>query len=282
MTEPEDQRLVSNLRAGRPEARALLVRGHYRTVYRFLVHLTRDVHEAEDLTQETFAAAWEKIAKFHGRATLATWLHRIAYTKFIDAQRARRRAAGLLERLTSPNVSSADPLAAVIAHDVAQRLYHALHELDAPDRTVLVLHYLQSLSNREVEKTRAIYVLMATKLELPLLQFEQEYDREVKKQAGNPVFMLLFPDISRVRWAQARADVRRALLSAALAVRLEGPEALKNYPDPVVGGPFEHVAFDGGFELRSKLKMSDKLPAKWQLDEEYNQPLVLTIGVRGK
>jgi len=150
MTEPEDQRLLSNLRAGRPEARAPLIRGHYRTVYRFLVHLTRDVHEAEDLTQETFAAAWEKIAKFHGRATLATWLHRIAYTKFIDAQRARRRAAGMLERLTSPNVLSSDPLDTVIADDEAQRLYRALHGLDTPDRTVLVLHYLQSLSYREM------------------------------------------------------------------------------------------------------------------------------------
>src|SRR5579872_1945940 len=57
VTKPDDQRLVSELRAGRPAAHAELVRSHYRAVYRFLVHLTRDVHRAEDLTQETFAAA---------------------------------------------------------------------------------------------------------------------------------------------------------------------------------------------------------------------------------
>ena len=106
MTEPDDQRLLRNLRTHRPEACAELVRGHYQTVYRFLVHLTHDVHQAEDLTQETFAAAWEKIATFQGRATLATWLHRIAYTKFIDAQRAGRRASGMLERLTSREAES--------------------------------------------------------------------------------------------------------------------------------------------------------------------------------
>jgi RNA polymerase sigma-70 factor (ECF subfamily) len=150
VTVPDDQSLLSNLRAGRPEACAEMVRAHYQRVYRFLVHLTRDVHQAEDLTQETFAAAWEKIATFQGRATLGTWLHRIAYTKFIDAQRAARRAAGLLERLTSPKVSPADPLDTVIADDEARRLYRALHRLDAPERTVLVLHYLQGLSYREM------------------------------------------------------------------------------------------------------------------------------------
>jgi RNA polymerase sigma-70 factor, ECF subfamily len=150
MTEPDDQRLLSNLRAGRPEACAELVRAHYETVYRFLFHLTRDVHRAEDLTQETFAAAWKKIAAFQGRAALATWLHRIAYTKFIDAQRAERRATAMLKRHTCPKVSPSDPLDTLMADDEAQRLYRALQRLDARERTLLVLHYLQGLSYRQM------------------------------------------------------------------------------------------------------------------------------------
>src|SRR5439155_22957689 len=77
VAESDDQRLLSNLRAGRPEACAELVHAHYQRVYRFLVHLTHDVHQAEDLTQETFVAAWEKIATFQGRPPLATWADRI-------------------------------------------------------------------------------------------------------------------------------------------------------------------------------------------------------------
>jgi RNA polymerase sigma-70 factor, ECF subfamily len=150
VTEADDQRLLRSLRAGRPEACAQVVRTHYRAVYRFLVHLTRDVHRAEDLTQETFAAAWERIATFQGRAALATWVHRIAYTKFIDAQRAERRAAGLRERLASPKVPPPDPFDAAVADDEARRLHRGLHELDAPDRALLVLHYLQGLSYREM------------------------------------------------------------------------------------------------------------------------------------
>jgi RNA polymerase sigma-70 factor (ECF subfamily) len=150
VTTPDDPNLVKGLRAGRPEACAELVRTHYQTVYRFLVHLTRDVHQAEDLTQETFAAAWAKTATFQGRSTLATWLHRIAYTRFIDAQRAQRRNAGMLERLASPLAAATDPFAAVDAEEENQRLFQALHRLDPSDRTVLVLHYLQGLSYREM------------------------------------------------------------------------------------------------------------------------------------
>jgi RNA polymerase sigma-70 factor (ECF subfamily) len=146
----DDRRLLNDLRAGRPEACAELVRGHYKAVYRWLVHLTRDVHQAEDLTQETFATAWQKIATFEGRASLTTWLHRIAYTKFIDAQRAERRALGLLDRRTSSTTPLPDPLDAAMAGDESERLYRVLQELEPPERTVLVLHYLQGLSYREM------------------------------------------------------------------------------------------------------------------------------------
>jgi hypothetical protein len=123
---------------------------------------------------------------------------------------------------------------------------------------------------------------MAKKLDLPLDQFEKEWDREVKKQAGNQVFNWVFPALHKVRLAQLRADVRRALLSAAFAVQLDGRDALKNHSDPVVGGPFDYVAFEGGFELRSKWKLDDKLRSKWKLDEQFAKPLALTVGQRGK
>jgi RNA polymerase sigma-70 factor (ECF subfamily) len=149
---PDDPHLVSRLRAGRPEACAEIVHIHYASVYRFLVRLTRDIHQAEDLVQETFATAWQKAADFRGRATLTTWLHRIAYTKFLDARRAGRREVGLRERLAVrlDTPSGLDPCAAVGADDEAERLDRLLHMLDAPLRALLVLHYFQGLSYREM------------------------------------------------------------------------------------------------------------------------------------
>jgi len=141
---------LNSLREGRSEAFAELVRCHYQSIYRFLVHMVRDVHRAEDLTQETFGTAWERIGAFQGRSTLATWLHRIAYTKFIDGQRSNRRIVTLSERLTSSAVARVDPLETAMAIEEAGRLHSALDQLDSADRALLVLHYLQGLSYREM------------------------------------------------------------------------------------------------------------------------------------
>jgi hypothetical protein len=122
---------------------------------------------------------------------------------------------------------------------------------------------------KRAEEIRPSYALLAKKLESPLDEFEKEFEREARKQAGNPVFKVLFPALVKCRRAQARTEVRRAMLSAAIAVQLDGREALKDHPDPVAGGAFDHVAFDGGFELRSRFKGTD------------DKPVVLTVGRRG-
>jgi RNA polymerase sigma-70 factor, ECF subfamily len=150
VTAPDEQRLLEDLRAGKSEACAELIRGHYQAIYRLLVHLTRDAHRAEDLTQETFAAAWHAIGGFQGKASLGTWLHRIAYTKFIDAQRARRRDDQARDRLVRPQAGSDDPFDAAAADDESRRLYQALATLEPPERALLVLHYLQDLSYAEM------------------------------------------------------------------------------------------------------------------------------------
>jgi hypothetical protein len=118
------------------------------------------------------------------------------------------------------------------------------------------------------EETQPSYSVMAKMLALPLNEFQKAFEGESIRQAGNPVYKVFFPAMAKVREARARADVRRAMFSAALAVRLDGPDVLKDHLDPVVGGPFEYVPFQGGFELRSKLKGQD------------DKVLTLTVGHR--
>jgi hypothetical protein len=101
------------------------------------------------------------------------------------------------------------------------------------------------------------YAATARILDLPANEFAKQFQDESTKQAGNPVYQVFFPAIAKVRQSKERADVRRALLSAAIAVQLDGQDALKNHSDPVGGGRFEYTPFQGGFELRSKLKGQD-------------------------
>jgi hypothetical protein len=139
---------------------------------------------------------------------------------------------------------------------------------------------------KAADQTRQTYARLAKEVKLPLEEFAAAWEREQKRMQAEPVTRLVFPGIvslERVRLAQLRADLRRALLSAALAVRLDGEGALKDHPDPAAGGSFEYVPFEGGFELRSKWKLSDPLRTKWKLDKRSAQlaePVALTVGRR--
>jgi hypothetical protein len=158
------------------------------------------------------------------------------------------------------------------SHDAAERGRAILKECGGSAEGVL----------KCAEETRQSYELMERKLDLPLDQFQAEWDREQMKRAGNPIFKAIYPAEHKVRIVQARADVRRALLAAALDVRLDGRDVLKNHVDPVTGAVFEYVAVDGGFDLSSTWKVDDALRTKWKLDDRLTAPITLIVGARGK
>jgi len=80
---------LARARQGDRRAFARLVAAHQSRVRLQLRRLTRgDAALADDLAQETFVQAWLHLADFRGDARLATWLHRIALTRFL--QHARR------------------------------------------------------------------------------------------------------------------------------------------------------------------------------------------------
>jgi RNA polymerase sigma-70 factor, ECF subfamily len=151
---PEDERkLIKRIRQGERAACEELVRGCYRSIYGLLMHFCRDPHLAEDLTQETFAAAWSGLGSFTGRSSLTTWLSRIAYHKFIDA---KRRGLLQAEKAREFQESSAAPMEGsaageeIMAAERDRQLYDAVSELDEDDRLAITLHYLQGLSYREM------------------------------------------------------------------------------------------------------------------------------------
>jgi RNA polymerase sigma-70 factor (ECF subfamily) len=76
---------LARARQGDRHAFARLVRAHQSRVRLQLRRLTRgDAALADDLAQETFVQAWLHLNDFRGDARLATWLHRIALTRFLQ------------------------------------------------------------------------------------------------------------------------------------------------------------------------------------------------------
>lgn len=132
-----------------------IIARHHAPVYRLLAHLTRDAQHAEELTCEVFAAAWDGMAGFDGRSSLGTWLHRIAYTKFIDAcRRSAREQQGIdaLARHAPRRETIEDPLSGIEMDERVRCVRAALDRLDEESRALVILHYTHRLSYSKISE----------------------------------------------------------------------------------------------------------------------------------
>jgi RNA polymerase sigma-70 factor (ECF subfamily) len=124
-----DPAVVRAAAQGDTGAFADLVRGYQAPVYGFLRHLLADATLAEDVAQETFVRAYQRMASFRFESKFSTWLFSIARNAGVDAVRSHGRRLRLVERApSSPPVvdpaASAEVSAAVAA--LAPRLREPL------------------------------------------------------------------------------------------------------------------------------------------------------------
>lgn len=90
MQEP-DPGVVRAAAAGDLDAFEVLVRAFQEPIWRFLRSMVGDPALAEDLTQETFLRAFDRLATFRFEAKLSTWMFQIARNRAVDALRVRAR-----------------------------------------------------------------------------------------------------------------------------------------------------------------------------------------------
>ena len=85
----EEPDLIRFAQKGDRPAFAVLVDRYWDRLYRWLYHLTRDSHAAEDLAQETFMKAFAAIERFKVGTNFRAWLFRIGHNNFVNLHRSR-------------------------------------------------------------------------------------------------------------------------------------------------------------------------------------------------
>jgi RNA polymerase sigma-70 factor (TIGR02960 family) len=99
--------LISRARAGDGDAFRELTEPHLRELQVHCYRMLGSFQDAEDALQNTLLAAWQSLGGFEGRASLRTWLYRIATHRCLDARRAAGRHQG--KEWDVPGVAPPDP-----------------------------------------------------------------------------------------------------------------------------------------------------------------------------
>lgn len=146
-TEGVDRYLVARALTRRDaDAYGELVRRHQSRVRVFLRRLTRDEALADDLAQDCFLHAWEKLDGFRGSGSFVGWLLRIAWTTFLQSKRKSDRYRAVLDSVAAQGgeTATSPPPAEVTDLDLL------LAVLTEEERAVMILSYALGLSHREI------------------------------------------------------------------------------------------------------------------------------------
>ena len=126
-----------------------MVNEHWDAVYRLLHTLCGNVHDTEDLAQETFLRAMKKVDSFQPGTNLRSWLLRIGSNAFYDEQRKRKRAKAKPLEYELPGADAA-PGSALETAQQAALVKAAMEELSELTRMVFHLRVTEDLSFREI------------------------------------------------------------------------------------------------------------------------------------
>lgn len=137
-------------RLGDTEAFAELVRRHQGKILLLQRRLTREPALAEDLSQETFLRAWQKLSTFSGTGSFAGWLASLSYNVFLQDRRSRKRQRAEIALDDVAPAGLIDSGDGAADGSVLADLERLLSALDREDQIIMVLFYAHGLSATEL------------------------------------------------------------------------------------------------------------------------------------
>jgi len=147
-----DRKLVEAIQRGDSAAFEELYRNYFRRIHNFAVSKLGSYSEAEDVTQEVFAAVFTCIDRFQGRSDLVVWIYGI--TRNLLNNRLRRRGSVRLVSLDEvpPEATPVDigPERHALAREQLRRVEAAIETLPKDQRKILELRHSKRLAIRKI------------------------------------------------------------------------------------------------------------------------------------
>lgn len=159
-TDSAVRNLVKKAKSRDPDAFGVLYDEYVDQIFRYIYYKVGNFAESQDLTGQTFLKAFENIDSYEVRdVAFSSWLYRIAHNLVVDYFRKESKRENVPIDQQPPTPSNrGNPVDVVMAEMDSERLYQAMQKLTHNQREVLVLKFIDNLSNNQVSEIMGISV----------------------------------------------------------------------------------------------------------------------------
>ena len=161
----EEASIIAELQAGSENAYEWLIAHYHQPVYGLVYRILNDPADAADTTQEVFLKVFRGIKRFHGEASLKTWIYRIALHEASNQRRWWFRHKRRETTMESPVADEENqgfalketlidlhdsPFECAAQEEVRSKVEEELAQVPEPYRTTVVLRDIEGLSYEEI------------------------------------------------------------------------------------------------------------------------------------
>jgi RNA polymerase sigma-70 factor (ECF subfamily) len=184
------------LRAGDRAEFARLVEAYSGVIYRLALKILENQQDAEDVLQETFIKAFRSLAGFDGRASISTWLYRIATNEALMLLRKRKQVVLSLDEPQESETGEAEPMQIadwcclpeeeLMSAESRAYLDQAVERLPHSLRLVFLLREFEGLSTQETGEVLGLSeVAVKTRLSRARLRLREDLTAYFGRKLAN-------------------------------------------------------------------------------------------------
>jgi RNA polymerase sigma-70 factor (ECF subfamily) len=159
---------VARAVAGDRNAFERLYRLHVNRVFSLCARMVGDHARAEELTQDVFVRAWEKLHLFRGESSFSTWLHRLTVNVVLNARKSDGRSRSRFEE-ADEEAGGMDAFPGIVGMPLPPGdmldLEYAVRRLPPGARRVFLLHDVEGYKHEEIAEMLGV-TAGATKAQL--------------------------------------------------------------------------------------------------------------------
>ena len=148
---PDDKTLVENTLKGDLDSFSFIVNKYQNQIYCFLIKLTSNKEDSEELLQDVFIRAYRYLYRFNSKYNFSTWIYKIAVNAFRDYYKKKKKHEIVqiqIEEVFCDDVKSLEE--EYEKKEVLREVLIAINTLKKGQKEALILKYIKGFNYREI------------------------------------------------------------------------------------------------------------------------------------